>query len=158
MGQDGWLGCRDADRRGQNVLVAICPGPPFLCAYAEPHPRTPLATFWGEDSDPVLVSKPRGRSMSHQMRAKLQRCVERVHGAKDEDDAPWTNLFTVSGLAPNHPVGRRTRKAGAPFLCLKSRTAPVPEGTGGPQILFQSLRTSRFEAAVRACQGEMVYH
>ena len=101
MGQNGWLGCRDADQRGQNVLVAICPGPPFLCAYAEPDPRTPLATFWGEDSDPVLVSKPRGRSMSHQMRAKLQRCVERVHGAKDEDDAPWTNLFTVHGLAPN---------------------------------------------------------
>ena len=95
----------------------------------------------GEDSDPVLVPKPRGQSMSHQMRAKLPIKRRTLHGAKDEDEAPWTNLFTMHGLAPNHPVGRRTRKAGAPFLCLKSRTAPVPEGTGSPQIFFyQSLK------------------
>ena len=74
-----------------------------------------------------------------------QRCAERVHGAKDEDDAPWTNLFTVHGLAPNHPVGRRTRKAGAPFLCLKSRTAPVPEGTGGPQTFLTFASNKRIE-------------
>ena len=99
-----------------------------------------------------------------------QRCAERVHGAKDEDDAPWTNLFTVHGLAPNHPVGRRTRKAGAPFLCLKSRTAPVPEGTGGPQIFFfasnkrfelhaaRSLKPSRktLNSKVTSCLHELL--
>jgi hypothetical protein len=102
-----------------------------------------------EDSDPVLVSKPRGRSISHQMRAKLQRCAERVHGAKDEDDAPWTNLFTVHGLAPNHPVGRRTRKAGAPFFVFEIENSLRPRGDRRPTNLFslraieQSIRASR---------------
>ena len=123
-----------------------------------PTPGLRWLAFWARTRIRSSTQSTSGRSTSHQMRAKQQRCAERVHGAKDEDDAPWTNLFTVHGLAPNHPVGRRTRKAGAPFLApelekalalLEIETRPRPRGDRRPTnfLTFASNKRIELDAA-----------